>query len=177
MLKLLERNVSNVDQHLTVLASPRADRLFPFSNLSVDSFQYGSMLSDVQRLRGKVYLNDGAIGTEDLTGDGRHDTPEDHKSWHVVMRDEQRNVSGCIWYMEHANPTFDALRLRHSPLMQSNVWSAKLRAAVEQDIARAKREKVGFAEVGGWAVSGDSQNNLGSVIDIQRSSSSAFCTI
>jgi hypothetical protein len=156
MLKLLERNVSNVDRHLTVLASPRAERLFSFNNVAVDSCQYGSLLSDIQRLRGKIYLGDGAIGREELTHDGRHDTPEDHKSWHVVMHDERHDVTGCIWYLEHAAPSFEALRLRHSPLAQSDMWSAKLKSAVEQDIARAKRERVSFAEVGGWAVSKDS---------------------
>jgi hypothetical protein len=157
MLKLLERNVLNIDQHLTVLASPSATPPRSLSNVAVDSFQYDSLLGDVQRLRGKVYLSDGAIKVEDLTLDGRHDTPEDHKSWHIVMLDEQRDVAGCIWYLEHTAPRFESLRVRHSPLAQSEAWSAKLKTAVDRDIARAEDEGVRFAEVGGWAVAKNSQ--------------------
>jgi hypothetical protein len=156
MLKLLERNVFNVDRHLTVLASPKAAGPLPLSNVAVDSFRYDNLLGDVQRLRGQAYLSDGAIRVEDLTHDGRHDTPEDHKSWHVVMHDERRDVTGCIWYMEHANPSFESLRVRHSPLAHNDASAAKVRSAVDRHIARAKREGIAFAEVGGWAVSKDS---------------------
>ncbi|HET9830830.1 MAG TPA: hypothetical protein VFP91_03955, partial [Vicinamibacterales bacterium] len=102
MLKLLERNVTHVNDHLTVLASPNAALPLPFRNVDVDSPQYESVLGDLQRLRGNVYVGDGAIKVEDLTADGRHDTPEDHKAWHLLKIDERRDVTGCIWYMEHA---------------------------------------------------------------------------
>jgi len=156
MLKLLERNVTHVNNHLAVLASPNAVLPLPFRNV-VDSPQYESALADLQRLRANVYLGDGAIKVEDLTADGRHDTPEDHKAWHLTMLDERRDVTGCIWYMEHADPRFESLRLRHSPVAMRGDSAMKLRRAVEQNIARAKRERVSFAEVGGWAVSKDSQ--------------------
>jgi len=157
MLKLLERNVTNGNDHLIVLASPNAALPLPFPNIDIDPSRYESVLGDLQRLRGTVYLQDGAITQHDLTGDGRHDIAEDHKSWHLVMRDERGDVNGCIWYLEHSDPSFDTLRVRHTPLAKNPMSAAKLRRAVELDIARARREKIGFAEVGGWAVSKNSQ--------------------
>ncbi|HUK35188.1 MAG TPA: hypothetical protein VLV86_14820 [Vicinamibacterales bacterium] len=157
MLKLLERNVTSVSEHLTVLASPSAALPSAFGNIEVDSRRYNAVLGDLQRLRGSVYVDDGAISLADLTDDGRHDTAEDHKSWHLVMVDERRSIRGCIWYLEHSEPRFEELRVSRSPLAQDPRQAAQLRSAVEREIASARREGIGYAEVGGWAVSKDSQ--------------------
>jgi hypothetical protein len=104
-----------------------------------------------------VYLGDGAIEADQLLPDGRHQTPEDEKSWHLVIVDEQRRITGSIWYLEHEYmPTFEQLRVRDCPLARQEIERATLRAAVEADIARARREGVRYAEVGGWAVAKES---------------------
>jgi hypothetical protein len=152
MLKLLEREIASVDQHLVVLSPP--DRAIPasFKRVTVDTDRHQSVLRQVQRLRGDVYLQDGAITKEQLSHDGRHQTAEDDKSWHLAMLDAERRVTGVMWYREHDKPTLQQLRTRHCPLADCGTWRDKLHAAVEFDIARARREGIGYAEVGGWAV-------------------------
>ncbi len=56
----------------------------------------------------------------------------------------------------HANTvSFDQLRLTHSHLAKDPVWGAKLRAAVEADLDEARRQNIGYAELGGWAIDAD----------------------
>ena len=49
-----------------------------------DDSHYHRLLHDAQRLRGRVYLEDGAISEAQLTSDGRHWQPLDATSWHVL---------------------------------------------------------------------------------------------
>jgi hypothetical protein len=157
MLKLLERNVTNVEDYLAVLAAPKAVVPSFLNSVATDSSLYYSKLHEVQRLRGGVYLNDGAIATSDLTNDGRHETAEDRKSWHLMLLNDRREVTGCIWYLEHREPHFDALRISKSALARDGAWSTRLRGTVDADIAQAHREQIRYAEVGGWAVSPQSR--------------------
>jgi hypothetical protein len=70
------------------------------------------------------------------------------------MTDGHGHVSACAWYMEHEDTTsIKSLRLRHCPLARAEGWSERLKAAVESELARAKRDRLRYAEVGGWAVS------------------------
>jgi hypothetical protein len=155
MLRLLERDIATVSRRLVVLAPPQ--RAIPdcFTDVTPSPSRHGDLLQMLQRLRGNVYLGDGAIEQDQLSPDGRHATPEDEGSWHLVMLDGARRVSGCIWYREHERPAFKGLRVRDCPLARSDEWHDKLRRAVDSDIERAGREQIGFAEVGGWAVAPD----------------------
>jgi hypothetical protein len=104
-----------------------------------------------------VYRQDGALTADDLLPDGRHQTPEDERSWHLILMNEERRVTGCIWYLEHEQPSFQRLRVRNCPLASSRDWRDTLRAAVDSDIAQARREGLAYGEVGGWAVAGESR--------------------
>ena len=153
MLRLLERNIASVDRRLVLLAP--ADTSVPkhFMNVTVDPVRHDRMVGEMQRLRGEIYLQDGAVGRHQLTEDGRHHTPEDERSWHLLMLDRQRQVSSCAWYMEHDETArFEHLRVRNSPLAQAEGWSDTLWRAVESELERARREGLRYAEVGGWAV-------------------------
>src|SRR5205085_2211303 len=98
MLKLLERNIASVSERVILLA-PGTTIPTALENVSTDSDRHARLLRQVQRLRGRVYLNDGALRPEQLTRDGRHETPEDPKSWHLLAMDDDYQVSGCIWYL------------------------------------------------------------------------------
>lgn len=153
MLRLLERNIASVDRRLVLLAP--ADTSVPkhFMNVTVDPVRHDRLVGEMQRLRGEIYLQDGAVGRHQLTEDGRHHTPEDERSWHLLMLDRQRQVSSCAWYMEHDETArFEHLRVRNSPLAQAEGWSDTLWRAVESELERARREGLRYAEVGGWAV-------------------------
>jgi hypothetical protein len=68
------------------------------------------------------------------------------------MVDNDRRVSACVWFLAHdAGVTFDCLRVRNSPLIRTEELRTTLRNAVESEIASARREGLGYAEIGGWA--------------------------
>jgi hypothetical protein len=159
MLRLLERNITSVDDRMVLLAPPGAERqASQFSdNLVVDAALHEALLHDIQRLRGSIYLADGALRPHHLN-EGRHETPEDSRSWHLLALDSAGRPTGCIWYLQHPDmPDFEELRVRHAAIASTPHWASKVRAALTLDIDRARAEQVHFAEVGGWAVAKDSR--------------------
>jgi hypothetical protein len=158
MLRLLERNIIAIHERLVVLAPPQRTLPKQFTNLRPASDERQDYIDELQRLRGGIYFADGAISTTQMSVDGRHQTPEDDKSWHLLLLDEQREVSGCIWYMEHDGmPSTEELRASRCPLALQAGWGDSLRGAIEADVANARRERVRYAEVGGWAVAPSSR--------------------
>jgi hypothetical protein len=154
MLKLLHRHIAAVDSRLVLLAPPTAELPAAFENVTVDAAYHGSLLRDMQRLRGGIYLRDGAVEPQQLTSDGLHQTPEDSASWHLLMLDKSGGVDACIWYREHDPATsVDALRVRHCPLAGEPASRSLLWNAVEHELAAARADGLGYAEIGGWAVS------------------------
>jgi hypothetical protein len=113
---------------------------------------------EVQRLRGRIYLEDGAIQPHQLSEDGLHQTREDDRSWHLLFTDREHRVTSCAWLLEHPIETsFEDLRVHNTPLAQSREWRPKLWYAVEKDLARARSEGLAYTEVGGWAVAKESR--------------------
>jgi hypothetical protein len=152
MLKLLERNITALDERLILLAPPQASAHSHYRNVDIDPRLHHSLLGQMQALRGQVYLQDGAISRRQLS-DGRHQTPEDDRSWHLLMLDARRRVSACVWYMEHPNTiALDSLRVRSCPLAQNESSRSLFRGAIESELKRARRFKMRYAEIGGWAV-------------------------
>ena len=153
MLTLLDRTIDSLDKRLVLLAPQSSVPAF-FKNVEADSTLHRRLVRDMQKLRGSVYLSDGALGREQLTPDGLHETEEDEKSWHLLMVDDRQRVTGCAWYLEHDNSAqVDDLRVRYSPLARMAEWRDHLWRGVESELARARRERIRYAEVGGWAVS------------------------
>lgn len=107
----------------------------------------------MQRFRGAAYLADGAIRGAELTDDGRHELPIDQASWHVLSLNEQGEICACLRYLEERNARcFDDLWVRHSALSTYEDLGPKFRRAVETEMAQARQMRMGFGEVGGWAV-------------------------
>jgi len=153
MRKLLERSVASVDERLVLLAPPETTVPDSFLNVTVDPLRHQQLVAEIQRLRGRVYLADGAVKPEYLSPEGLHCTPEDERSWHLVMLDQDREVSSCAWYMEHdVTAQFEQLRVRTCPLTCVEGWRERLWHAVEAELQRARTEQLRYAEVGGWAV-------------------------
>ncbi len=152
MLKLLERSVASIGERMILLAPPNAYGHEFFRNVEVNVPLRSALVRQMQRLRGGIYLQDGAISQQQLIG-GRHQTPEDEKSWHLLMLDRQQQVTSCVWYMEHDSmASVDSLRARNCPLAVQAGWSERFFDAVGGELARARRLGMRFAEVGGWAV-------------------------
>ena len=153
MLKLLERTIASIDTRLVLVAPPHISLPGAFTNPSWDPAGHRHLVAEMQRLRGSIYLDDGAIQRGQLTQDGLHQTPEDARSWHLLMLNGRGHVSSCAWYMEHDETAcFDQLRVRNSPLASAPGWRERVRGAVESELERARAQGLRYAEVGGWAV-------------------------
>ena len=108
----------------------------------------------MQRLRGALYLEDGAIHSEQLIPDGRHELSVDTRSWHLLTLDKDRNVSGCSRYLAHPRSSpITILKLPIGACLQFLKWGRVLESAVEAEISFARKLGLYYAEVGGWAVS------------------------
>ena len=154
MLRLLERNIASIGERLVLLAPPDTELPEYFRNVTIDSSRRRELVAEMQRLRGSIYLHDGALQSEQLSADGAHQTPEDLRSWHLLMLDKQQRVSSCVWYLEHENTISpDQLRVKNCPLGRQDGWNTKLSDAVESELSRARNARLRYAEVGGWAVS------------------------
>jgi len=157
MPTVLERHVASVHERLVLLAPPGASVSGAFNRVVVSAIEHRHLLRQMQRFRGSVYMNDGAIQPHEAI-DGLHRTPEDGRSWHLLMLDGA-DVSGCAWYMEHARDAGpERLRVENCALARLDEWRHKLFAAVQTELIRARHERVGFAEVGGWPVAPEKRN-------------------
>jgi hypothetical protein len=152
MLRLLERTIASLEDRLVLLA-PEAAVPAAFRNVQVDAQRHRQLVREMQLLRGRVYLHDGAVQRHQLSPEGLHQTAEDEKSWHLLTLNHLKKVSGCAWYLKHENTVPpEALRVRSCPLTRVEEWGDKVWHALESELARARRDLLHYAEVGGWAV-------------------------
>ncbi len=124
-----------------------------FKRVESDARRSNDLLAELQRLRGSVYLKDGAIGPEDLS-DGRHQADIDEESWHFVALDEADRVCGCIRYREYPRgSSFWQLGVSNSALARCDVWGPRLEMAVDAQLALSRQLNLPYIESGGWALS------------------------
>src|SRR5450432_1470541 len=64
---------------------------------------HADLIAETQRLRGGIYLEDGAIDASQLTPDGRHVSDLDHESWHLLTITPAGRMVGCTRFRRHAN--------------------------------------------------------------------------
>jgi hypothetical protein len=111
-----------------------------------------ALLGQMQRFRGRIYLNDGAITRDELTSDGRHKSPVDDESWHVLSLDSKGQICACLRFLEETDlRNFDDLLVSRAAAARSGNEKA-FRRAVEREISDARETGLRFGEVGGWAV-------------------------
>ena len=79
---------------LVIVAPSRAEVPSCFLNVNEAPDLRAALLSQMQRLRGAVYSQDGALKLADLLPDGRHWQPVDDKSWHVLAMNKEGRVCG-----------------------------------------------------------------------------------
>jgi hypothetical protein len=133
-----------------------------FEHVDVDRDRHHRLVREAQRLRGSIYLKDGAIQEEHLSPGGFHQTPEDETSWHMLLLNRDQQVSACALYTEHDHAvTFEGLRVGHSALAHDPTWRHALRNVIESELATVRRHKLKYVELGGWAVSEESRGTAG----------------
>lgn len=153
MIKLLERNIASIDGRLVLLAPPKKEVPGFFTRVTVDDNRHSLLVREMQGLRGSIYLTDGAVQPHQLSAEGLHQTPEDERSWHLLMLNREGQVSACAWYMEHDDArSIEQLRVRNCPLNGDHPLRNRLHDAVQSELDRAREGGLRFAEVGGWAV-------------------------
>ena len=106
----------------------------------------------MQELRGRAYLEDGAIRPSQLEN-GRHCLGNDEDSWHLLVLDEDLQVRGCVRCREHSAAGIDpeGLAVSRSALARSE-WKRPLEDAVRAEIALARRLGCRIVELGGLAL-------------------------
>ena len=162
MLQALERNIASIGERLVLLAPSAASVTDFFRHVEVDADRHQQLVHDVQRFRGRIYLQDGAIARAHLSSDGRHQTPDDDQSWHIVLLDKAQQVSACALYREHDNTVaLEDLRVQRIPLARQDEWRPKVLKAIKDELARAQREHLRYVELGGWAVAPESRRTSG----------------
>ncbi len=125
----------------------------PFHEVHIDPLQHARLLASMQRLRGRVYLEDGAIDQSELSQGGLHRLAVDYESWHILALDGQEKVCGCVRYREVVGANlFQQLWIHNAAVAADNSWGAWLRRAVEAQMAWARAASLGYVEVGGWAI-------------------------
>jgi hypothetical protein len=137
------------------LLPPRSGGTPPdFETVAVDPRHYEDCIAAVQRLRGRVYVQDGAIPPSALDDDLRHRSNLDYDCWHLLMLNWEGHVAGCIRVRLYDG----GVDVRHL-----QVWEVVRRMpdGTRERYARAIRrlrdeslsDGLWFGEVGGWAVS------------------------
>jgi N-acyl-L-homoserine lactone synthetase len=153
------------DTQTIVLLAPQQARV-PGSlcNIRLDSESHELTLSALQRLRGRIYAEEGAIEDRQLTSDGRHCVEGDEESWHLLVLDANGEICGCARYLSHENTTpFSRLGVRHAAAAQPEIWGQQLRWAIQADLQMARKRSFAFVEVGGWALREDMRHSTAAI--------------
>ena len=116
MAQLLERSIRAVEDRMILLAPPRREVPGVFSRILPSTEGHRQRLEELQRLRGSIYWEDGALSSADLTADGLHRAPEDDQAWHLLMTNTAGRITACVRYIEHASvPPMARLGVGHCP--------------------------------------------------------------
>lgn len=137
-----------------MLLPPSSGRIPSFlKQVRMKTDWYHGMLHDMQRLRGQIYLEDGAIAASSLTADGRHHSDLDSSSWHLLVLDEQDRLCGCARFHEHpVSARSSMLNAARSALARDPERKDALFSALRAEVALARSANIPFVELGGWAL-------------------------
>jgi hypothetical protein len=139
------------------ILAPQGARI-PSSSMNItrDRTQHSSLLDEMQRLRGRVALQENAITASMLDSSGRHLMPGDDKGWHLLRLRKDGKVAGCARILVHPRDViFSRLRIAASSVARCAVWARQVRDSVESDLKYAQQNGLTVIEPGGWVVDED----------------------
>lgn len=121
---------------------------------------YTRYLDQIQRLRGRCYVDDGAIPASALDATGRHIQPEDLTAWHVLLMDDT-GVIGCVRMSFYAPElcSLDSFGLRHASIASDPEWGPRIRRSIDSDLRMLAARNQYAAELGGWAIAQDHRDS------------------
>jgi hypothetical protein len=137
---------------LLVPSHARISNIFAKTRIDARSYDHG--LASMQRLRGRVYLKDGAIQPSQLDKDGRFAMQGDEQSWHLLLKMDDGSTIGCAHYLVHPNTIgIEKLKIFQASIAAHRTWGERVRQAVENDLRVAREHNLSYAEIGGLALS------------------------
>jgi len=141
-------------RHSFVLLAPVDEPLTRFlGGLTFSRNLHSHLPSEMQRLRGRIYLADGVLAIGDLDPWERHVHAADSRSWHLLTLGSMGRVIGCTRLRRHSSPvSWGQLGIGQAPIAQSDEWSLKFRASIDAELDAARWAGFSYVEVGGWAV-------------------------
>jgi hypothetical protein len=137
-----------------VILAPRTEEI-PRLSMDVrrDKIQHTRLLSEMQRLRGRIALREGAIAASALDTEGRQSMPGDERSWHLLRLRGDGGVIGCARILVHPrNVKYTGLRIAASSVARCAAWARPVREAVESELRLARLNNLTTIEPGGWVV-------------------------
>lgn len=151
-MRLISSSISSLRRRFALLAPHRLEgALFP--HMAVDSDRHSKLLSEAQRLRGRIAVGEGAVSVSELQPDGRHVQPADNKSWHLLTMDENGRIAACMRYLPHRiGAAFSDLLISHTSLARCRKRGTLLRDAIEKELAAARERDYSYVEMGGWVI-------------------------
>jgi hypothetical protein len=124
-----------------------------FGDSQIDEQLYDHNLDSMQRLRGRVYLKDGAIQPWQLDEDGRFAMRGDEQSWHLLLKADDDTTIGCARYLVHPNTVeLEKLKIFQASIAGHREWGERVRLAVEKDLRHAQEHNLSYVEIGGLAL-------------------------
>ena len=137
-----------------VVLAPRSAQIpRAFGNVANSPNDHDRLLRELQRLRGRIYVREGAIQASQLTPDGRDACPMDHLAWHLLTLGRDGTVGGCVRMVVHPRQaSFENFTVSHSSLAKCPERGFALRSAVESEIIDARSAGSPVVEVGGWVL-------------------------
>jgi hypothetical protein len=138
-----------------VMLAPRGGRIpGPFRTIEEDSAKHQILLDQVQELRGRIMVEEGALPKTGLDSLGRHRSDLDEKAWHLVVVSGGNRVTGCVRYHVHpSNVSFQRLSVRRAAAASGcKKWAHRVKTAVEGELASARHHSFSLVEIGGWVL-------------------------
>lgn len=146
------RMITSASRTLVLLAPSQGAVPPLFSEVNSDPDHFENLLEQMQRFRGRVYVEDGAVKADQLI-DGRHWQESDQGSWHLLLLDQRGGVCGCARYREYpAETAYSDLNVARSAIAQSHEWGSALRSAVGAEMNLSRQLGRPLSESGGWAL-------------------------
>ena len=131
-----------------------------YEMVATDPSRHQRLMAEMQRLRGRVYLEDGAIALDQLSG-SRHQLEVDEGSWHLLIVDSHERVRGCARYREYPNTApYSRLTVARSALARCGDHGLRLKKSVKAELELARRLNLPYVELGGWALDSSIRGTL-----------------
>jgi hypothetical protein len=126
------------------------------------------LVDEVQRFRGRIFVQDNSLPASALDAQGRHNMPYDDEAWHLLVWDRYQNVCGAmrvgIHLQKHRPVRLEDLQiskfLAHLPTATRSLVEGAARAYL-----RRIRSPSPFFEPGGWVIAENARKStLASVL-------------